>query len=153
MCQPRWCRFSRASCASLSFAHNRECSLWGDHSHDQAGELDVVLACESYLPRRSTPRIHRLRTCHKEEHFATAPATALRSGEIREAGKPMPNNWSSARDRRSAMTVKQQPTTPPSGSIKSLTPPLAPEVPPPVAGGEGLTVAEAARRLVQFGPN
>ena len=51
------------------------------------------------------------------------------------------------------MTVKQQPTTPPSGSIKSLTPPLAPEVPPPVAGGEGLTVAEAARRLVQFGPN
>jgi P-type Mg2+ transporter len=51
------------------------------------------------------------------------------------------------------MTVKQQPTTPPSGSIKSLTLPLAPEVPPLVAGGEGLTVAEAARRLVQFGPN
>ena len=51
------------------------------------------------------------------------------------------------------MTVKQQPTTPPSGSIKSLTVPLAPEVPPPVAGGEGLTVAEAARRLIQFGPN
>ena len=51
------------------------------------------------------------------------------------------------------MTVKQQPTTPPSGSIKSLTVPLAPEVPPLVAGGEGLTVAEAARRLIQSAPS
>ena len=50
------------------------------------------------------------------------------------------------------MTVKQQPTTPPSGSIKSLTVPLAPEC-RLQSRGEGLTVAEAARRLSQFGPN
>ena len=51
------------------------------------------------------------------------------------------------------MTVKQQPTTPLSSSIESLTLSSAPDVPPLIAGRDGLTVTEAARRLVQFGPN
>ena len=114
----------------------------------------MVLACESYLCRGDPrPRIHRLRTCQQEEHFATAPETAIWYGEIREAGTAHAERleqctWQEIGDDRQATTHYAA-----VGQHQVAHPALAPEAPPPVAGGEGLTVAEAARRLVQFGPN